>query len=44
MKQVAFKMKLLAGNEEEYLHRHQEIWPKLAELLKQNGISEYSIF
>jgi len=44
MKQVAFKMKLLAGNEVEYLRRHQEIWPKLTELLKQNGISDYSIF
>ncbi len=44
MKQVAFKMKLHAGNEEEYLRRHQEIWPKLAALLKENGISDYSIF
>lgn len=44
MKQVAFKMKLLPGNEAEYLHRHQEIWPKLAKLLKENGISDYSIF
>ena len=44
MKQVAFKMKLLAGNEEEYLRRHQEIWPKLSKLLKENGISDYAIF
>ncbi|WP_313513433.1 L-rhamnose mutarotase [Sphingobacterium sp.] len=44
MKQVAFKMKLLPGNEAEYLRRHQEIWPKLAKLLKENGISDYSIF
>lgn len=44
MKQVAFKMKLHAGNEAEYLRRHQEIWPKLAALLKENGISDYAIF
>ncbi len=44
MKQLAFKMKLLPGNETEYLRRHQEIWPNLDKLLKENGISDYSIF
>ncbi|WP_313367256.1 L-rhamnose mutarotase [Sphingobacterium mizutaii] len=44
MKQLALKMKLLPDNETEYLRRHQEIWPKLAKLLKENGISDYSIF
>ncbi|OYD43734.1 L-rhamnose mutarotase [Sphingobacterium cellulitidis] len=44
MKQVAFKMKLNAGNEAEYLRRHQEIWPKLADLLKESGVSDYAIY
>jgi L-rhamnose mutarotase len=44
MERVAFKMKLHKGNEEEYKKRHEELWPELEKLLKQTGISEYSIF
>lgn len=44
MARVAFKMKLFPGFEEEYKKRHDEIWPELQQLLKQSGISEYSIF
>jgi L-rhamnose mutarotase len=44
MQRVAFKMKLLKGKREEYIKRHNQIWPELTELLKTNGISDYSIF
>lgn len=44
MPRVAFKMKLFPGKEAEYKKRHDEIWPELSALLKQNGISDYSIF
>jgi len=44
MDRIAFKMKLFPGNETEYKKRHDEIWPELSALLKQVGISEYSIF
>lgn len=44
MKRVAFKMKLNEGQKEEYIKRHQNISPELKELLKNEGISEYSIF
>ena len=44
MQRVAFKMQLFKGFEEEYKKRHDEIWPELQSLLKENGISEYSIF
>lgn len=44
MKRVAFKMYLKAGQKQEYIRRHKEIWPEVAHLLKHNGISEYSIF
>ena len=37
-------MKLNSGQKEVYKKRHDEIWPELKELLKQNGVSEYSIF
>ena len=44
MQTVAFKMKLNAGQTEEYKKRHDEIWPELKKLLKDNGVSDYSIF
>ena len=44
MERVAFKMELLPGFKDEYKKRHDEIWPELSALLKQTGISEYSIF
>lgn len=44
MNRVAFKMKLKPGFLAEYKKRHDEIWPELAALLKENGINDYSIF
>ena len=44
MVRVAFKMKMFPGKKEEYKKRHDEIWPELQSLLKETGISEYSIF
>jgi L-rhamnose mutarotase len=44
MKRIAFKMKLKPGFAKEYKNRHDAIWPELAGLLKDAGISEYSIF
>ena len=41
---LAFKMHLLEGQKEEYKKRHNEIWPELSQLLKNAGVSEYSIF
>lgn len=44
MKRLAFKMHLNPGQKEEYKKRHDEIWPELKSLLKEAGVSEYSIF
>ncbi len=44
MKRLAFKMYLNEGQKEEYKKRHNELWPELHKLLKDAGISEYSIF
>ncbi|WP_319481497.1 L-rhamnose mutarotase [uncultured Draconibacterium sp.] len=44
MKRIAFKMYLNEGQKEEYKKRHHEIWPELKQLLKEAGVSEYSIF
>ncbi|MBN9388177.1 MAG: L-rhamnose mutarotase [Chloroflexi bacterium] len=44
MQRIAFLMKLKAGREEEYLRRHNEIWPEMLETLKKAGISNYNIY
>jgi L-rhamnose mutarotase len=44
MARLAFKMKLFPGKKEEYIKRHNQIWPELKKLLQENGISDYSIF
>jgi L-rhamnose mutarotase len=44
MEVLAFKMNLLPGNADEYKKRHDLIWPELKGLLKEHGISDYSIF
>ena len=44
MKRHAFKMKLKPGYEQEYKKRHDTVWPELAKLLTDAGISDYSIF
>ena len=42
MQKYAFKMRLNPGCEEEYMKRHDDIWPELVGLLKDAGISDYS--
>ena len=43
-KRVAFKMKVNPGAIEAYKKRHDKLWPELHKLLKDAGLSEYSIF
>ena len=43
MEKYAFKMQLTPGCRDEYKKRHDEIWPELVDLLKNAGISDYSI-
>lgn len=40
----AFRMKLKPGAADEYRRRHDQIWPELAQLLRDAGICDYSIF
>ena len=44
MERYAWKAKLLPGKLEEYIRRHDEIWPELVEVLKNAGISNYTIW
>lgn len=40
----AFKMKLKPECVDEYIKRHDEIWPELAKAHSDAGISDYSIY
>jgi L-rhamnose mutarotase len=44
MQKLAFKMTLRPGCKEEYRRRHAALWPEMKELLRQNGIRDYTIF
>lgn len=39
----AFTMMLNPGMEAEYKRRHDAIWPELVELLREAGVTDYSI-
>ena len=41
---IAFRMRLRPGAATEYRARHDALWPELAALLREAGISDYSIW
>ncbi|RDL52926.1 L-rhamnose mutarotase [Ensifer sp. M14] len=43
MEKYAFRMRLNPGMASEYTARHDAIWPELVALLKDAGVSDYSI-
>lgn len=44
MERLAWKGKIKPGCKEEYVKRHNEIWPEMVEVLKNAGICNYTIF
>ncbi len=44
MKRIASVMYLHPNNQAEYKKRHDELWPEMAEELKNHGATNYSIF
>jgi L-rhamnose mutarotase len=42
--QIAFRMKLKPGFEDEYKKRHDEIWPELQTALTEAGVYDYAIY
>ena len=43
MQKYAFKMQLNPGCKDEYIRRHDAIWPELVSLLREAGVEDYSI-
>ena len=44
MEKYAWRGKIVEGKKEEYLKRHNEIWPEMVALLKASGIKNYTIW
>ena len=44
MERYAWKARILPGMREEYVKRHDEIWPEMLALLHRAGIRNYSIW
>ena len=44
MERMAWKGRIKPGCKQEYIRRHDEIWPEMKALLKQAGICNYTIF
>tara|TARA_B110001450_G_scaffold233327_1_gene236554 strand:- start:541 stop:690 length:150 start_codon:yes stop_codon:yes gene_type:complete len=44
MEQIAFTMQIDPKFRDEYMKRHDAIWPELVERLRSAGLSDYSIF
>lgn len=44
MERYAWKAKVLEGKLEEYIHRHDNIWPELKDVLSEAGIRNYTIW
>ena len=40
----AFRMTVYPGHEAEYERRHQPIWSELEDVLREHGVTRYSIF
>ncbi len=44
MEKHVWKAHIKEGMVEEYIRRHDEIWPEMVEVLKEAGISNYTIW
>lgn len=44
MEKYAWKARIKEGSLEEYVKRHNEIWPDMVNVLKKAGIKNYSIW
>lgn len=44
MEKIIWKGEILPGMRDEYIRRHNEIWPEMIQVLKDSGIKNYSIW
>jgi L-rhamnose mutarotase len=44
VQRMAFRMRIQPGTDDEYLRRHQEVWPEMLDALRRAGFLNYSIY
>ena len=44
MDKIVWKGRIKEGMQEEYIRRHNEIWPEMEQALRDSGIRNYSIW
>ncbi len=44
MKRIGSRFRLLPGRREEYIRRHDELWPEMAQAMREAGIRNYTIW
>ena len=44
MERIGFTMRILPGHEDEYVRRHDSVWPEMLAALKSAGCTNYSIY
>ena len=44
MERICISFNIKQGSKEEYIRRHNEIWPELVDLMSQYGFSNQTIF
>ena len=44
MERIGFSMRILPGQEDEYVRRHAAVWPDMLAALTEAGAHNYSIF
>ena len=44
MERFAWKARLLPGKKQEYIQRHDEIWPEMTAVINNAGIHNYTIW
>jgi L-rhamnose mutarotase len=44
MERLCYVFELAPGQEDEYLRRHERVWPEVIDAIKEAGFSNYSLF
>jgi L-rhamnose mutarotase len=44
MERMGFRMRIKPGTEDEYVRRHQQVWPEMLDALGHAGFHHYSIY
>jgi L-rhamnose mutarotase len=44
MQRVGFRLQVIPGMMDEYVRRHEQVWPEMLDALRETGWTNYSLF